>query len=164
MLHSLIYGRLRAYKLQNTDTKDFISMAVLLAKRLSLRGYSLQTMLPIFQAATNRLMDSKKGHTASLPSTATRQTRQPRTKTVNPMIFHLRYHPRGITRQNVRQVYEETLGPLIPNRALLIAVSRTRNLGDHVCSTKLPDVPGHNPSDYIICGDNETSPQILPRR
>jgi hypothetical protein len=101
MLHSLIYGRLRAYKLQNTETKDFISMAVLLAKRLCLRGYSLQKMLPIFQAATKHLMDSKHGTTASLPSTAARQTHQPRKKTVNPMIFHLKYHPRGNTRQNV---------------------------------------------------------------
>jgi hypothetical protein len=105
ILHSLIYGRLCAYKLQNSNTKDFVSMAVLLAKRLCLCGYSLCTMIPIFQAATNHLMERA---THSLPSTEANQTQQPRTKYVNcanPMIFYLKYHPHGITRQNVHKVY-----------------------------------------------------------
>jgi hypothetical protein len=71
ILHSLIYGRLCAYKLQNSNTKDFVSMAVLLAKRLCLCGYSLCTMIPIFQAATNHLMERA---THSLPSTEANQT------------------------------------------------------------------------------------------
>jgi hypothetical protein len=161
ILHSLIYGRLCAYKLQNSNTKDFVSMAVLLAKRLCLCGYSLCTMIPIFQAATNHLMERA---THSLPSTEANQTQQPRTKYVNcanPMIFYLKYHPHGITRQNVHKVYKETLGPHIPNQNLRIAVSHTQNLGDHICSTRLPYIPGHNPSDYITCGNNKTSPQIL---
>jgi hypothetical protein len=164
MLHSLIFGRLRAYKLQNTATTDFVAMATLLAKRLCSRGYSLKTLLPIFQTATNRLVNVPRRPLRSPPMTEARRTLQQCSKTINPMIFHLKYHPRGITRQNVRKIYDETLGPLIPNRRLLIAVSRTKNIGDRVCRTRLPDIPGHNPSDYITCGDNITSPQILPRR
>jgi hypothetical protein len=41
MLHSLIYGCLRAFRLQNTDIRNFVNMATLLAKCL----------LPIFQMA-----------------------------------------------------------------------------------------------------------------
>jgi hypothetical protein len=165
MLHSLIYGRLRAYRIQNTDTKDFIKMSILLAKRLCNRGYSLKTLLPLFQTATNRLMEKDPRDLLSRPPNEARELPTgDRKKTQNPLIFHLKFHPRGITRSNIRTIYDTTIGPLIPNRRLLVAVSRPKNLGDRVCSTRLQDVPGNNPSDFMTCGDNGTSPQILPRR
>jgi hypothetical protein len=50
-------------------------------------------------------------------------------KSVNPMIFHLnKYHPRGITGGDIQKIYSETLGPLILDQRLLIAVSQPWNL------------------------------------
>jgi len=54
-----------------------------------------------------------------------------------PLIFHLKYHPRGISRQQVRTAYSEMLESLMPERHLLIAVSRPKNLKDRLCSTIL---------------------------
>jgi hypothetical protein len=162
MIYGLVYGRLRAYRLQNTDTKDYIKMSILLARRLCARGYPLQTLLPLFQKASDRLLASDPRQilhrvTPNEPPTDT-------TPSTNPLIFHLSYHPRGLTRQQVRKVYADTIGPLIPDRRLLVAVSRPKNIRDRICRTRLADIPSDNPSDYITTGDNTTSPQILPWR
>jgi len=94
MIYRLIYGRLRAYRLQNTDNRDFHQIAVLLARRICTRGYSLSTLLPIFQKAADRLL-------ASDPRCILKPTALP--TIANPeddksMIFHLKHHPRGINK------------------------------------------------------------------
>jgi hypothetical protein len=161
MLYSLIYGRLRAYRIRNTDTSDFIEMAKLLAQRLIARGFSLETLKPVFQRATLRLAksDPRVKNNRDVLEVAAEST-----ETAEPIIFHLRHHPRGITRQQVRTAYNEILQPFLTERRLLIAVSRPKNLKDRICSTVLPRNNGDNPSDYIDTGDNNRSPQILPRR
>jgi hypothetical protein len=144
MLHSLVYGRLWAYRIRNTDTKDFICMSILLAKRLCNRGNSLKTLLPLFQLAANQLMENDPRALLCCPPNEAREIpTEDQEKTQNPLIFHLKYHPRGITRSNVQSIYETTLGPLILDRRLLVAVSRPKNLGDRVCSNRLKDVPGN---------------------
>jgi hypothetical protein len=158
MLYSLVFGRLRAYRLRNTDTKDFIEMAKLLARRLVARGYSLETLKPVFARANARLLASD----PRLQQTRTPVNNDDTSK--KPIIFHLQHHPRGISRQQVRTAYADTLGNLLPDRRLLIAVSRPKNIKDRVCSTILPDIAGENPSDHITTGDDNMSPQLLPRR
>jgi hypothetical protein len=159
MLFGLVYGRLRAYQLQNTKTTDFTKMAVLLAQRLCARGYSLKMLLPAFRKASERL--AKSDPRLQLFSNVEKPTE---TKSENPLMFHLKHHPRGISRQQVRAAYKETIAPLIPARNLIVAISRPKNIKDRVCQTRLPDIPGENPSDYIQTGDDTVSPQILPRR
>jgi hypothetical protein len=46
MLYSLIFGWLRAYRIQNTNTADYIHMAILLAQHLCAQGYSLELIKP----------------------------------------------------------------------------------------------------------------------
>jgi hypothetical protein len=159
MLPSLIFGRLRAYWLQNTYLSDFYAMAVLLTRRLMARGYSFPTLKPLFEEASVQLQ-SQLGQGRAIHH----QPPNPNDKAKKPIIFHLEYHSRGIQRSQVRQVYSDTLAPFLPDRNLILAVSRPRNLRDRVCSTRLPDVPGENPSDLIttIGGDCTISPQILP--
>jgi hypothetical protein len=160
MVYGLVYGWLQAYQLQNTDTQDFIWMSILLAWRLlCARGYPLKTLLPIFEKASDQLLASdpwKILHRVSqneLPSDTTSST--------NPLIFHLLYHPRGLTHQQVRQVYADTVGHLVPERRFLVAGSRPKNIQDQVCRTRLTNISSNNPLDYITTGDNTTSPQIL---
>jgi hypothetical protein len=134
-------------------------MAVLLNRRLMARGYSSPTLKPLFEKASIRLQTQlSQRRVIHCQPTNTNE------KPIKPIIFHLEYHPRGIQRSQVRQVYSDTLAPLLPDRNLILAVSRPRNLRDRVCSTRLPDIPGKNPSDLItyIGGDRTTSPQILP--
>jgi hypothetical protein len=154
MLFGLIYGRLRAYRLQNTETADYIQMAVLLARRLCARGYSLHSLLPVFQKASDRLLHSDRNRLL-----LNRTEQQPNTgDKVKPFIFHLRHHPRGVSRQQVRAAYSEFIEPLVPDRPLIVAVSRAKNIKDRVCRTRLPDIPGNNPSDFIQPGDPTMSP------
>ena len=158
MLRSLIFGRLRAYWLQNTHRSDFFKMAVLLARRLMARGYSFQTLKPLFEESSARLQARLNRPAPQLPPPG---QNDPAKKAI---IFHLEYHPRGIQRSQVRQVYSETLAPILPDRHLIMAVSRPRNLRDRVCNTRLADIPGDNPSDLIttIGGDRTSSPRIFP--
>ncbi len=159
MLRSLIFGRLRAYWLQNTHPSDFYAMAVLLARRLMARGYSFPALKPLFEEASVRLQTQLSQRRA-----IHRQPPDPNDPAKKAIIFHLEYHPRGIQRSQVRQVYSDTLAPFLPVRKLTLAVSHPRNLRDRICSTRLPDVPGENPSDLIthIGGDRTSSPRILP--
>jgi hypothetical protein len=84
MLDSLIYGRLRAYRIQNTDTKDFVCMSTLLAKCLCNGGYSLRTLLSIFQTATNHLTGTNTRSLLSLPPKEAQMAFQNHPKSINP--------------------------------------------------------------------------------
>jgi len=134
MLRGLIYGRLRAYKLQNSDRSDFIYFAKLLGKRLRDRGWSPSELIPIFREACLHL------HSEISPP--------PNTTTQQRIFFHLPYHSRGIQRHHIRNAFNTTLSTLLDCN-LTVAVSRPKNIGDRVCSAVLSDLPGNNPSDYI---------------
>jgi hypothetical protein len=144
LLQGLIFGRMRAYWYQNTEKKNFVRMAKLLSQRLIARGYSKKLLTPLFIEAAKRLsrLDSTDKRT-SVIATATDASEE------KPIFFHLPYHPRGVQRTTIRKTFDTTLKKLLPNRPLTVAVSRQRNLGDRVCRTKLPDVPGYNPSDFL---------------
>jgi hypothetical protein len=159
MLRGLVFGRLRAYWIQNTAKSNYTRMASLLARRLMARGYTLEQLLPLFTEADARLqlqMNPKRQDTNAQPQQATPEP-------LLPIIFHLKYYPRGLQRAQIHSVYAETMAPLLEaERKLIIAVSRPKHLRDRVCTTRLPNVKTDNPSDYIVCGDNSHSPQILP--
>jgi hypothetical protein len=144
LLRGLIFGRMRAYWHQNTDKKNFVRMAKLLAQRLIARGYSKQVLTPLFIEATERLnhLDNEsklQGATTTVSATEEKDKK--------PIFFHLPFHPRGIKRATIRKTFDASLKKLLPSRSLIVAVSRQKNLGDRVCRTRLPDVPGNNPSD-----------------
>jgi hypothetical protein len=145
LLRGLVFGRMRAYWHQNTDKANFVRMAKLLSDRLIARGYSKKVLLPLFIEATKRLDhlddESKQGR-------AIATTLAPEEELTKPIFFHLPYHPRGIQRTTIRKTFDASLKKLLPKRSLTVAVSRAKNLGDRVCRTRLPDVPGYNPSDF----------------
>jgi hypothetical protein len=137
MLKGLIFGRLRAYWQQNSHADDFLHFCTLLAKRLIARGWPKTTVISLMQEASVRLKNT---------------TITPKQPTQKPIIFHLPFHPRGIQRQTIREVYNKTVGRHIKDRQLIVAVSRPRNLYDRLCKTKLKDVDGKNPSDFLNQG------------
>ena len=146
LLRGLIFGRMRAYWHQNTEKKNFVRMAKLLAQRLIARGYSKQVLTPLFIEATERLDRVYNDRSERLG--AINQVSANKEKESKPIFFHLPFHPRGITRATIRKTFDASLKKLLPHRSLIVAVSRPKNLGDRVCRTRLPDVPGNNPSDF----------------
>jgi len=137
MLKGLIFGCLWAYWKQTTDKDDFLHFATLLGKRLIAWGWPKTTVIPLMQESMNRLNTM-----ASMPM----QTKQ------KPIIFHLPFHPWGIQQQTIRDIYNKTVRCHIKDRPLIVAVSCPRNLHDRLCKTKLADIDGKNPSNYLNQG------------
>ena len=135
MIRGLIFGRLRCYYKHNTDIKDYYAMALLLTKRLLARGWSWDLIRPIFRDAHYRITNTS-------PKILRRKP------TMRPIIIHSTYHPRGIQRQDLREIFMQTLGQEISN-PIIIAQSRPFNLKNRLCRSKLPILNGCNPSDFI---------------
>jgi hypothetical protein len=146
LLRGLIFGRLRAYWYQNTKRRNFVKMAQHLANRLVARRYSKKVLTPLFIEATERLR-LLESESAVLGGTIAGSV--DKEKEDNPIYFHLPFHPRGIQRPTIRKLFNATLKKASPQRRLIVAASRQKNLGDRVCHTRLPDVPGNNPSDFF---------------
>ena len=134
MIRGLIFGRLRTYYKHNTDYTDYQEMAVLLAQRLIARGWDWNYIKSIFNDAHNRI-------TGLVP-------RPIRPYRGQPLIIHTVYHPRGLQRQDLRNIFNQHLGDQIPNQ-VIISMSRPKNLKDRLVHSTLPPVPGCNPSDFI---------------
>ena len=72
----------------------------------------------------------------------------------NGLFVHWEYHPRDIHRKVIRQIFEETLAPVLsesglPNRRLTIAYSTPRNLGSCLTKTQLDEPEDIRVSTYI---------------
>ena len=112
-------------------------MLVLLAQQLLARGWSWETLRPLFRDAYYGITASKTKSNINKPN-----------NNMQPLYIHIVYHPRGIMRTQLRQIYLETLGQIIDN-PVTIAVARPKNLKQRLCNSKLQHVEGNNPSDII---------------
>ena len=156
LLKGLVYGRLRTYWDQNTNPNNFAKMTKLLFHRLQLRGYSQAHLLPRFKESLQRLQNTAQQETQSSKLSQSRDAKHKEDTGTNKktIFYHLEYHPRGTQRQDVRHFYDHTIGPLLPNRQLTIAVSRPPNVRDGLCSSNLVSKPTQNPSDFLPSGDH----------
>jgi hypothetical protein len=143
VLRGLVMGRCRKYWSDNPNKEDFKRFTLLLADRLAKRGHSHKTLGPLFGEAIARLERTD----PSRPATTT-PIAKPLVK--DQIFYHLPFHARGINRQQVRKAFDTTIGPLInEDRRLTVAVSRPRNLRDRLCNSRLKDVEGCNPSNFL---------------
>jgi hypothetical protein len=97
VLKSIIFGNLRRYWQQNTSIDDYISIARQFADRLEARGHKRSTITDLFMEAT-RVFDSRQ-HTTK--PTADIKANE------NGLYLHWEWHPKGISRQQLRQAYTE---------------------------------------------------------
>lgn len=153
VIKSIIFGRLRAYFLHNTERSNYIKECAYFANALIKRGWQWCDLKPIFTRANQSLVNTGKPlllHLASL--TKEEKKRHFAASNIDsnkPLVFKLDFHPRGIQRQDVRQAFINSgLNALIPDRKFIVAQRRPKNLGDRLCSSTLPDIKGNNPSDY----------------
>jgi hypothetical protein len=123
-LKGLISGEMRRYWLQN-DPASFETILQRFIIRLTERGHQLQYLLPLFQQAA-RLINNLHIH---------KESRDNR----NTLYIHQRYHPRGLQRKDIRDIYDRTLKPFLNFDAMTVAISRPRNLREILTKTPLKE-------------------------
>jgi hypothetical protein len=123
-LKGLISGELRRYWLQN-NLKDFQDILAKFIHRVALRGHKLKDLTPIFQQAAAQL---------ELKQTSTNNAN---TNNQNTLFIHWQFHPQGIQRRELRQLYSNLLKPYLDFDKVTIAVSRPKNLRDLLTNARL---------------------------
>jgi hypothetical protein len=133
-LKGLIQGELKRYWRQNT-TENFQKLVAHFAKRLYLRGHSMETLYPIFLQAVKTL---------NLPVTL-----NDKRETDNTLFVHWKHHPHGLQRSDIRQIYKYTLEPNDIHDNMVVAISRPKNLRDTLTKTKLSLPNDKSIQDFI---------------
>ena len=154
-LRSLIFGRVRAYYLHNTNRNNFLKECATLASNLLKRGWEWDHLKKYFIEAERDL--SIKGKPKMLQdSLKTRRQKNKESKALKVIVFKLPYHPRGVTRQDINKAYRKSgLADLQPDRRFICAQLRPYNLRDRLCSTALRSVPDKEPSKYLSSNIND---------
>jgi hypothetical protein len=127
---------LRRYWLQNTKVTDFIEITQQFAERLSARGYDRNTIIEVFSAAANKL-DNK-----------TRNTKEKRA-TDDTIYLHWTWHPRDISKPQLRAIFNGVLKEKSGFNNLIIAYSRPKNLRDCLMKTQISEPEGHRVSSFL---------------
>jgi len=122
-------GELRRYWLQN-DKDNFSTILVKFIQCLTYRGHNLDDITPILLQAAAKL-DSI---TAQNPNKDDKET----------LFIHWVFHPNGLQRTDIRNIYNDTLSKHLSYDKMTVAIARPRNLRDILCRAALP------PSSYII--------------
>ena len=148
LMKSLIFGLLKTYYLQNTLRKDFLHMVSLLYSRLLARGHKSDSLKQLFLEAIQAIKD----YSNPLVLTDLESKDDNLTNPDNRIFFHIPYHPRDISRQKIRDIYEATCEnnttnfqnavnvqsrELMQIKQLTVAYHRPKNLRDVICPSAL---------------------------
>ena len=142
-LKGLISGELRRYWIQN-GVKDFQEILAKFIHRLTLRGHKLEDLTQIFQQAAAQL-ELKQTNTNSASA-----------NNKNTLFIHWQFHPQGIQRRELRQLYNNLLKPHLDFDKVTIAVSRPKNLRDLLTNAKLEHNLEHLLNDKSDAQTNES--------
>ena len=150
VLKSLIFGNLQRYWIQNSHRHDFVAVASSFHGHLLNRGYSRETLTPLFQEAGARI-HNKCQQPASTGDQLWDPSQEPPT---DHLFVHWDYHPRCIGRSAIRQIFDETLAHTLSESGLTvgkltIAYSTPRSLGQCLTKTQLEEPSHDRVSSYI---------------
>jgi hypothetical protein len=120
----LIYGEMKRYWLQNNPA-DFIDILSKFIIRLCERGHKIEVLAPLITQVASTL---KHHYTIS---------KQTRDRDQNTLYIHWPFHPHGIQRHTIRQLFNNILQPHIPVDKMQVAISRPKNLKDILTRTAL---------------------------
>ena len=146
VLKSLIFGNVFRYWLHNSHTSDFIRVTKDFYCHLLNRGYKKEVLTPIFCRAAELITERAQKTTVHNSGAE---------ETVEPQLFlHWEYHPRDITRYEIRTVYNDILAPLITApplgvQRLTIAYKNPPNLRRCLTRTQLQEPDGDRVSLYV---------------
>ena len=151
LMKSLVFGLLNTYYRQNSNIDDFYMMIGLLYKRLQDRGHKAEDLQDLFLDAVEKI------HQRNL-STVDRKLQKSNDSSLdNCLYFHIPFHPRDISRQKIRDLYEkiceneaDNLGSFKSLRndetgksmtidRLTVAYHRPKNLRDLLCPSTLSE-------------------------
>jgi hypothetical protein len=139
VLKSTIFGNVRRYWYQNTNYDDYYDQVQKFLARLEARGHAHADLVPIFEEAFTTLANKS----------ATRST----LTTVEPqdaLFQHGEYHPRGVSRRDIRRIYKETLGNNSGFDHFVVAYSRPRNIPrDALIKSTLSDTECVRASSFL---------------
>jgi hypothetical protein len=147
VLKSLIFGNVFRYWLQNSHTSDFIGATRDFYTHLLNQGYRSEVLTPIFNQAAATIMARAGKMPAPSGSSAGNTAEQ-------QIFLHWEYHPRDITRYELRSVYNDILAPLLAEpplgiRRLTIAYRNPPNLRRLLTRTQLREPAGDRASLYV---------------
>lgn len=153
VLRGLVLGNIGRFYHQNTHKADYHKVVIEFYRHLQDRGYDPTVLRPLFSEADKRQRSPQS---------------KPKAEKAEDLGFqwlpiHMKYHPQGISRREVRKAYEnacetpnnETQGFNDPNNSHFsikkstIALSRPKNIADSVTSSRVPNVDGNNASDVL---------------
>lgn len=151
VLKSLIFGNIRRYWIQCTHPDTFKATTREFYHHLLDRGYTPESLKPIFVEAAMSLPNDR---VDLIRCDSQSSTAKLSPSPDNRLFLHWDYHPRDVGRQEIRQVYKETLGPLLerpPLRIgqLTIAYSTPKNLRRCLTKTQLEEPQGTNVSNTV---------------
>jgi hypothetical protein len=158
VLKSLIFGTLQRYWAQNSDRRTYIDTTRAFYGYLLKRGYAPESLDPVFFEAAS-VIDAK---TATNKAASDVSNPHPETR----LFLHWEYHPRDISRHDIRNVYNQTLGPVISAPPLRItqftlAYHNPQSLRNCLTKTQLTEPEHHRVSDYATIPEHNTPPANL---
>jgi hypothetical protein len=120
----LIMGEVRRYWLQN-NPDDFQKILCKFIERLTERGHTVENIKPFLEQAA-LLLDTPK----------TNSTRN-KNASDNTLYIHKAFHPNGLQRKDLRNLYQKILEPFLDFDKMTIAMSRPTNLRDVLTKASL---------------------------
>jgi hypothetical protein len=135
-LKGLIMGDMRRYWIQN-NKDDFEAILSKFILRLMKRGHKIENLIPILMQAAASLNSSVTQHHLSSSND------------IQTLYLHWSYHPHGIQRTKLRQLYNEYLAPVLNYDKMVIAMSRPRNLKDLLTKAALTPTTSRDATNMV---------------
>jgi hypothetical protein len=126
-----ITGEILCYWSQNSNKQDFISITPQLIQRLVNRGHQLYDNIKIIKSAATSINNTATG-TYNRSITINEQTDNDST-----LYIHWCYHPYDISKQTLRNAYNNTLNGIDGFSQMKIATSRQKHLREILCRSQL---------------------------
>ena len=124
----MVKGEVRRCKLQCSRREDYLEMVRLLYVRSRARGWSAQLLKEWILSAANDLELNR--------SKKTKEDVDRRQR----LFIHMRYHPKGISRQHIRAAFDRTCnnfeGTEVDLEQVTVAFSQPTNLKEELTSAK----------------------------
>jgi hypothetical protein len=134
-----IMGNVIRYWKKNSSPEDFGALLKHFAERLSRRGREMKAVVHGIEKAIKYVDDV-------LTCKITKMVAKKEERT---LFLHWQYHPKDITRQNLRRIYDETLAGISGFEKMTICYSHPRNLREALTRTSFSETDGERVSDLI---------------
>jgi hypothetical protein len=135
-LKGLLKGELYRYWTQN-DPIHFKLLVTKFIERLHARGHSLTNLTPLLTQAAASLVNNKTQEVSAKDSDH------------DTLFIHWVHHPKGLSGNDIRRCYKQTLEPHLNYNRMIVAISRPKNLKDALTRATLTLPNGSTVQQFI---------------